>query len=98
MLRHHLVRLSIVAALYLAMSSDARALRPVSAEEAPKANPKLLRALGEGAQEVRVIVGVFDGTPSARALSERPDPAGEPARRICRLEAQKRLVGDLPQN
>jgi subtilisin family serine protease len=98
MLRHHLVRLSIAAALYLAMSPAARALRPVSAEEAPKANAKLLRALGEGAEEVRVIIGVSDGTPSARALLERPDPAGEPARRIRRLDAQKRLVGDLPQN
>src|SRR5438445_644479 len=98
MLRRHLVRVSIAAAFSLALSPAARALRPVSAEEAPKANAKLLRALGEGAQEVRVIVGVSDGTPSARALLERPDPAGEPARRIRRLDAQKRLVGDLPQN
>jgi hypothetical protein len=98
MLRHHLVRVSIAAAFSLAFSPAARALRPVSAGEAPKANAKLLRALGEGVEEVRVIVSVSDGTPSARALAERPDPAGEPARRIRRLDAQKRLVGDLPQN
>ena len=98
MLRRHLVRVSIAAVFSLAVCPTARALRPVSAEEAPKANAKLLRALGEGAQEVRVIVAVSDGTPSARALLERPDPAGEPARRIRRLDAQKRLVGDLPQN
>src|SRR2546427_13246796 len=97
MLRRHLVRVSIAAAFSLALSPAARALRPVSAEEAPKANAKLLRALGEGAQEVRVIVGVSDGTPSARALLERPDPAGEPAPRIRRLDAQKRLVTDPPQ-
>ena len=46
-------------------------------------------------QEVRVIVGVKDGTPSARVLREKPDPAGEPARRIRRIEAQKRLVGEV---
>ncbi|HEX9304184.1 MAG TPA: S8 family serine peptidase [Thermoanaerobaculia bacterium] len=98
MLRHQVLRLSIAVSLSLSLSPAARALRPVSAQEAPKANAKLLRALAEGAEEVRVIVGVSDGTPSARALLERPDPAGEPARRIRRLDAQKRLAGDLPQN
>jgi len=96
MLRHHLVRVSIAAAFSLAFSPAARALRPVSAEEAPKAHPKVLRALAQGAEEVPVIVGVIDGTPSARTLMERPDPAGEPARRIRRMDAQKRLIGDLP--
>src|SRR6266536_189064 len=98
MLRHQVLRLSIALSLSLSLSPAARALRPVSAQEAPKANAKLLRALAEGAEEVRVIVGVSDGTPSARALLERPDPAGEPARRIRRVDAQKRLAGDLPQN
>ena len=51
MLRRHLVRVSIAAAFSLALSPAARALRPVSAEEAPKANAQLVRALGEGAQE-----------------------------------------------
>src|SRR5213592_4841283 len=98
MLRHHLVRVSIAAVFSLAMSPAARALRPVSAEEAPKANAKLLRALGEGAEELRVIVAVSDGTPSARALLERPDPAGEPARRVRRLDAQRRLAQAIPRN
>ncbi|HEX9287470.1 MAG TPA: S8 family serine peptidase [Thermoanaerobaculia bacterium] len=98
MLRHRLFRLSIAAALSLAVCPAARALRPVSAEEAPKADAKLLRALSQGAEEVRVIIGVQDGTPSARTLLERPDPAGEPARRLRRLDGQKRLVGAIPQD
>jgi hypothetical protein len=58
-----------IAALFALLTSpSARALRPVSADEAPKADAKLLRALAEGAEEVRVIVGVRDGTPSARVL------------------------------
>ncbi|MEP6471029.1 MAG: S8 family serine peptidase, partial [Acidobacteriota bacterium] len=80
----------------LAASSAVRALSPVTAEDAPRADAKLLRALARGAEEVRVIVGVRDGTPSARALREKPDPAGEPARRIRRIEAQKRIAGDVP--
>ncbi|HEY3173736.1 MAG TPA: S8 family serine peptidase, partial [Thermoanaerobaculia bacterium] len=98
MLHHRLFRLAIAAALTLATASAARALRPVSAEEAPRADAKLLRALAQGAEEVRVIVGVSDGTPSARALLERPDPAGEPARRVRRLDAQRRLARAIPQN
>ena len=98
MLRYHLFRASITALLLLAVSPSARALSPISAEEAPKANAKLLRALGQGDQAVQVVVGVSDGTPSPKSLLERPDPAGEPARRIVRLAAQKRLVGDLPQS
>ncbi|MDQ5841787.1 MAG: S8 family serine peptidase, partial [Chloroflexota bacterium] len=70
----------------------------MTADEAPRADAKLLWALAQGAQEVRVIVGVKDGTPSARALRERPDPAGEPARRIRRIAAQKRLVEAVPGN
>jgi len=72
-------------------------MRPVSAGEAPKADTKLLRALNQSTGEVRVIVGVRDGTPSARALLATPDPAGDPARRIRRLAAQKRLSGQVPQ-
>jgi subtilisin-like proprotein convertase family protein len=73
-------------------------MRPVSAGEAPKADTKLLRALNQSTGEVRVIVGVRDGTPSARSLLAAPDPAGEPARRIRRLGAQKRLSGQIPQS
>jgi subtilisin-like proprotein convertase family protein len=72
-------------------------MRPVSAGEAPKADTKLLRALNQSTGEVRVIVGVRDGTPSARALLAAPDPAGEPARRIRRVAAQKRISGQVPQ-
>ena len=96
MRRHFLSRLSAAVLFLLAASSTVRALEPVTAGEAPRADAKLLRALAKGAAEVRIIVGVQDGTPSARALRERPDPAGEPARRIRRIEAQKRLVEAVP--
>ena len=89
------LRLSVSVLLFLAASSASRALTPVTAELAPRADAGILRELAKGAQEVRVIVGVKDGTPSARALRESPDPAGEPARRIRRIEAQKRLVADI---
>ncbi|MDQ5873535.1 MAG: hypothetical protein M3547_15175, partial [Acidobacteriota bacterium] len=89
--------LPVAFVLLLAASPFARALRPVSADEAPKAQARLLRALNEGAEEVRVIVGVKDGTPAPRTLAARPDPAGEPGRRILRLAAQKRLAGEIPE-
>ncbi|HMA17694.1 MAG TPA: S8 family serine peptidase, partial [Thermoanaerobaculia bacterium] len=94
--RRQLTRLAIVAAVFL-LTVRARALPLVTAEEAPRADAKLLRVLNEGADEVRVIVGVRDGTPSARALLLEPDPAGEPARRLRRLAAQKRLSDEVPQ-
>ena len=83
--------------LLLAGSPAARALRPITAEEAPKAQARLLRALNEGAEEVRVIVGLNDGTPAPRTLMEKPDPAGEPGRRLVRLAAQKRLASEVPE-
>ena len=89
--------LPVAIVLLLAGFSPARALRPVSADEAPKAEARLLRALNEGAQEVRVLVGLKDGTPAARTLAAKPDPAGEPARRVVRLAAQKRLTGEMPE-
>jgi subtilisin-like proprotein convertase family protein len=100
MRRYRLSRLAAAALFLLAAGplghAHARALAPVTAEEAPRADAKLLLALAQGAQEVRVIVGVKDGTPSARALRERPDPAGERARRIRRIAAQKRMVEAVP--
>jgi hypothetical protein len=96
MRRYLLSRLPATVLFLLAASSAVRGLQPVTAEQAPRADAKLLRALARGAEEVRVIVGVQDGTPSARALRERPDPAGEPARRIRRIEAQKRIVDAVP--
>ncbi|HLN93550.1 MAG TPA: hypothetical protein VK389_06785, partial [Thermoanaerobaculia bacterium] len=73
--RRQLTGLAIVA-VFLLFTARARALRPISPDEAPKADARLLRALNEGSQEIRVIVGVRDGTPSARALLLSPDPAG----------------------
>ena len=93
-------RLSAVAlaiVVFVASSPSARALRPVSADEAPKAQARLLRALNEGAEEVRVLVGLRDGTSAPRTLAARPDPAGEPGRRVIRLAAQKRLADELPE-
>jgi hypothetical protein len=85
-----------ISALFAVLSSPAaRAVAPVSAGQAPKAHAKLLRALNEGAEEVRVIVGVRDGTPSARTLLAAPDPAAEPGRRARRIAAQKRLSDDI---
>ncbi len=69
---------------------------PVSAAEAPRAHAALLRALNSGAETVRVIVGVRDGTPSARALRLSPDPAGEPLRRLRRLEIQEQIASEMP--
>jgi subtilisin-like proprotein convertase family protein len=79
-------------------SPSVRALRPISVDEAPKADAKLLRALNQGGEEVRVIVGMRDGAPSARALLAAPDTAGEPARRGRRVAAQKRLSEEVPQS
>jgi subtilisin-like proprotein convertase family protein len=88
----------LVAALLIFGSPAVEAVQPISASEAPKADARLLRALNQSSGEVRVIVGVRDGTPSARALLAAPDPAGERARRIRRLAAQKRLSGQVPQS
>ncbi|HEU5250022.1 MAG TPA: S8 family serine peptidase, partial [Thermoanaerobaculia bacterium] len=92
------LNLAIAALFTLSISPAARAVRPVTADEVPKADAKLIRALNQGAEEVRVIVGVRDGTPAARALLAAPDPAGEPARRIRRIAAQKLLAEEIPQS
>jgi subtilisin family serine protease len=68
----------------------------VEAAAAPRADARVLRALQSGAESFRVLVGVRDGTPSARALKMSPDPEGEPARRAVRLEAQARLAAEMP--
>jgi len=91
--------LASLAVLFLAtFPAAARALAEISVREAPKADPRLLRALTRGPQDaVRVIVGVRDGTPSARALLVSPDLGGEPARRVRRLAAQRRLAEEIPE-
>ncbi|HEY6065432.1 MAG TPA: S8 family serine peptidase, partial [Thermoanaerobaculia bacterium] len=93
--RRPTIGFTIAALVILVSGPAARAWAAISAAEAPKAHAKLLRALNQGADEVRVIVGVHDGTPSARALLAAPDPAGEPGRRARRLAAQKRLSDEL---
>jgi subtilisin family serine protease len=75
--------------------APARALRPVLPAEAPNADPKLLRVLNAGAGQIRIIIGIKDRTASERALLAKPDPAGEPARRIRRLAAEKRLADEV---
>jgi subtilisin-like proprotein convertase family protein len=72
------------------------ALAKVSPAEAPRADARVLRALNAGAERVRVVLGVRDGTPSARALRLSPDPAGEPGRRLVRLVAQRRIADEMP--
>src|SRR5262252_7770668 len=74
----------------------AAAYAPISPAEAPRADARVLRELNSGAERFDVILGVRDGTPSARQLRLHPDPAGEPARRFVRLEAQKSLAEQMP--
>ncbi len=89
--------------LFLALCLLPTLCRPAAAQEeitasaAPRADARVLRALNSGAERVRVIFALKDGTPSARALRLSPDPAGEPARRMLRLEAQKRLAEEMPR-
>jgi subtilisin-like proprotein convertase family protein len=79
----------------LLLAASARAASHVSAGDAPKATPGLLRELDRGAEELPILIGVKDGTPSARALRASPDPEGEPERRVIRVAAQKRLAEEL---
>ncbi len=88
-------RLLSVFLLCLLAAASARAVSFVSAADAPNATPGLLRELNRGVEEVRVIIGVRDGTPSARRLLASPDPEGEPERRVLRLGAQKRLAEEM---
>lgn len=68
----------------------------VSAAEAPKADGRLLGRLNSGPGAVRVIAGLRDGTTPPRILRARPDPAGEPDRRLRRLAAQRRVAEEIP--
>ena len=85
-----------IAIVLFALSGPAMALAPVSPADAPKATPRLLRELATGAPAVPVIVALRDGTPSALALRLHPDPAGEGARRVRRIEAQQLLTDQVP--
>jgi subtilisin family serine protease len=79
----------------LLLAPSARAASPVSASDAPNATPSLLRELDRGAEELPILIGIKDGTPSARALRASPDPEGEAERRGIRMAAQKRLAEEL---
>ena len=93
-LLNNLVAAAVLALLAGASEASAAALSPA---DLPKATPRLLQHLANGEAQVRVLVGVADGTPSPRTLLAHPDPAGEPARRIQRLAAQTKLAGELPE-
>jgi subtilisin-like proprotein convertase family protein len=80
----------------LGVGTLAPAAGALSALDAPRATPRLLRELDRGVESVPVIVGLIDGTPTARELAARPDPEGEPERRVRRLAAQQRVVDSLP--
>lgn len=80
--------------LFLAASGRA-AIRPITPEDAPRADESVLAALNRGDEVVEVIVGVRDDTPSSKFLAAHPDPSGEPERRLLRLAAQKRLADDM---
>ena len=84
------------ALLCLVLAPAARAAQPVSQGEAPRATPSLLRELARGAEELPILIGVRDGTPSARTLLANPDPEGEPERRQIRVLAQQRLADEIP--
>jgi subtilisin family serine protease len=87
------ILLSCAVSTFLA-ATPARAAEMAAA--APRADARLLRALEGGADSFQILLGLRDGTPSARALRFSPDREGEPARRLVRLEAQKRLADEMP--
>jgi len=89
------IRALLAGAFVLSLAGPVLALSAVTPDEAPNATPALLRELNRGAETVQVIVGVRDGTPSAKALLASPDPEGEPERRVVRLDAQKRLADEM---
>ena len=84
-----------VGVLFLAASLGRGAVRMTTPAEAPRADASVLAALNRGDEALNVIVGLRDDTPSARALAPGADPAGEPARRVRRLAAQRRLVAEM---
>lgn len=71
--------------------------RPVSPEEAPRADASVLRAVNSGEDPLEILIGVNDGTPSPKVLAAHPDPAGEPERRERRLHAQRALAQSVPR-
>ncbi len=91
------LRSAILLVLFAAAGRMA-GLSPVTAVDAPRATPPLLRRLSETEAPVAVLVGLKDGTPAARWLLEHPDPVGEKARRVARIEAQQTLADSMPSD
>lgn len=83
------------AAFFCLLAPAAGRAAAISAPDAPRATPNLLRELAREPEELPVIIGVRDGTPSARALLVNPDPEGEPVRRLRRIDAQRRLAEEF---
>src|SRR5450432_3987385 len=77
-------------------ASPAPAVAPVTAADAPTATPRLLRELAQGTETVKVIVGLRDGTPTAKELLRSPLPQFENAFRVRRIEAQQSLAYEMP--
>jgi subtilisin family serine protease len=88
-------RLTPMLLLCLLAPASGRAVSAISPADAPNATPGLLRELSRGEEEVRIIIGIRDGTPSAKRLLASPDPEGEPERRVLRVAAQKRLADEM---
>ncbi len=84
--------LAVLATTWLAPSANGQ----IAAPNVGRITPRLARRLAvSGNEPVRILVGVLDGTPSARTLLFHPDPQGEPARRILRIAAQKRIGDEM---
>ena len=90
-------RLSAAWILFAASPLLAALERPVSPDEAPRADAFVLRELAAGKETVDVLIGVRDGVPSPRVLPQRADPAGEPERRLRRFAAQRAIARSLPR-
>ena len=91
----HRKKLLFAALACLFLAAPAWAASAVSPSDAPNATPSLLRELARGTEEIPILIGIKDGTPSAHALAATPDPTGEPDRRLIRLAAQQSLAGEL---
>ncbi len=89
--------LFLAVALLLLTAPAAQGTKPITAADAPKADARLLRKLQEGADRLRVVIRLKDGTPSARALLATPDPEGEEERGRRRLAAQRHLIEEMPR-
>ena len=88
--------LGVSALVFLTTPLAGAVSQPIAPEEAPRADASVLQALNRGDEELRILVGVRDDTPSTKLLAAHPDPKGEPERRTRRIAAQKALAQALP--